>query len=78
MPPLSNFGNLWTLGHRWGVTTKPGPHAREGKRPQGHTGSTGTGRALDYLSWKYALFKAGRTSCQEAATTANFSGSIDN
>lgn len=69
LPEMLTSGGLLTVA----THSLTAPLAREGPLPKG-SGSRGIG----YLSWKYAILKAGRTSCQGAATTANYGGSIDN
>ena len=44
---------------------KTGASRTRGEKPRRHPCSTGTRRALDYLSWEYALLKAAAQAAQE-------------
>lgn len=72
MASLPKFCFPLGLWHRWGAMTKPGPCAgeRNRKRQRRRRGrkrerQTRQARKSAYLGVKYALFKAGRISCQE-------------
>ena len=84
-PPSQNSFLLGDAGTDGGPRQNRGlAHVRETEN--GNAGAGGRKRehpaqittALDYLSWEYALLKAGRTSRPGAAMAANSGGGIDN